>query len=81
METLVSAHEPDVIVEALNKAGLDGKALVARADDPQVKAALVAQTEKAVARGVFGVPFYIVGDEMFWGQDRLDDLAAHLGTL
>ncbi len=39
----------------------------------------VANLEEAVARGVFGVPFYIVGDEMFWGQDRLDDLDAHLG--
>ncbi len=39
----------------------------------------VANLEEAVARGVFGVPFYIVGEEMFWGQDRLDDLDAHLG--
>lgn len=38
--------------------------------------------ETAVLRGVFGVPFYIVGDERFWGQDRLDDLDLHLaGTL
>ena len=34
--------------------------------------------EEAVARGVFGVPFYIVGDERFWGQDRLEDLDLHL---
>ena len=34
--------------------------------------------EEAVARGVFGVPFYVVGDERFWGQDRLDDLDLHL---
>ncbi len=34
--------------------------------------------EEAVSRGVFGVPFYIVGTEMFWGQDRLDDLDLHL---
>lgn len=38
----------------------------------------VANLEEAVSRGVFGVPFYIVGDEMFWGQDRLDDLDLHL---
>jgi 2-hydroxychromene-2-carboxylate isomerase len=36
--------------------------------------------EDAVAAGVFGVPFYIVGDERFWGQDRLDFLARHLGV-
>lgn len=34
--------------------------------------------EEAVSRGVFGVPFYIVGDERFWGQDRLDDLDLYL---
>ncbi|WP_431298349.1 2-hydroxychromene-2-carboxylate isomerase [Tabrizicola sp. BL-A-41-H6] len=34
--------------------------------------------EEAVSRGVFGVPFYIVGDETFWGQDRLDDLDLYL---
>ncbi len=37
-----------------------------------------ANLEEAVARGVFGVPFMIVGNEMFWGQDRLDDLDLHL---
>lgn len=34
--------------------------------------------EEAVSRGVFGAPFYIVGQERFWGQDRLDDLDLHL---
>jgi len=37
-----------------------------------------ANLEEAVGRGVFGAPFYIVGDERFWGQDRLDDLDLHL---
>jgi len=37
--------------------------------------------EDAVEKGVFGAPFYVVGDELFWGQDRLDDLDLHLGTL
>lgn len=35
---------------------------------------------EAVERGVFGVPFFAVGDELFWGQDRLDDLEAHLAA-
>ena len=38
-----------------------------------------ANLEEAAARGVIGAPFYIVGDQMFWGQDRLDDLDLHLG--
>ena len=41
-----------------------------------------ANLEEAVLRGVFGVPFYMVGDEKFWGQDRLEDLELYLsGTL
>jgi 2-hydroxychromene-2-carboxylate isomerase len=38
-----------------------------------------ANLEDAVARGVFGVPFYVVGEERFWGQDRLEDLDLYLG--
>lgn len=38
-----------------------------------------ANLEEAVARGVFGVPFYLVGEEAFWGQDRLEDLDLFLG--
>ena len=37
--------------------------------------------DRAVLAGVFGAPFYVVGDERFWGQDRLDDLDAHLAGL
>ena len=37
-----------------------------------------ANLEEAVSRGVFGVPFYVVGEERFWGQDRLEDLDLHL---
>ena len=40
--------------------------------DPEVKAQLVATTEEAVARGVFGAPTFFVGEQMFFGQDRLD---------
>ena len=41
---------------------------------PEVKAALIANTEDAVARGVFGIPTFFVGDEMFFGKDRLRDV-------
>ena len=37
-----------------------------------------ANLEEAVSKGVFGVPFFVVGDQLFWGQDRLDDLDLHL---
>jgi 2-hydroxychromene-2-carboxylate isomerase len=51
---------------------LDPEAFAALVGDAQVKAALVATTEEAVARGVFGAPTFFVGDQMHFGQDRLD---------
>ncbi len=62
---------PDVVVETLNAAGLDGDALMAKANDPDVKAELIVNTENAVARGAFGIPTFFVGGEMFWGKERL----------
>jgi 2-hydroxychromene-2-carboxylate isomerase len=53
--------------------GLADKGLMAGAET------YAANLEEAVARGVFGAPFYITDtDERFWGQDRIDDLDAHL---
>ena len=63
--------DPAVYVEAMNAAGLDGAALLEATQDPDVKAKLVANTEAAVARGTFGIPTFFVGDEMFFGKDRL----------
>jgi 2-hydroxychromene-2-carboxylate isomerase len=60
------------LAAVLAKAGLDGEAFATLTADPEVKAALVAQTEQAVTRGVFGAPTCFVGDEMFFGQDRLE---------
>jgi 2-hydroxychromene-2-carboxylate isomerase len=60
------------VAAVLAKAGVDAEAFAALTADPEVKAALVAQTEQAVARGVFGAPTCFVGDEMFFGQDRLE---------
>lgn len=68
----------DAVIAYLDGAGLDGAALLARADDPGVKAALIANTEAAVARGVFGIPTFFVGEEMFWGKERLAQVAAAL---
>ena len=64
--------DPAVIVEVLAAAGLDGEAILEATQDPQVKAGLIANTEEAVARGAFGAPTMFVGDEMFFGQDRID---------
>ena len=64
-----------VVKDVLDKAGLDSAALLAKADDPEIKAELAANTEKAAARGAFGVPTFFVGGEMFWGKERLGQVA------
>ncbi len=60
------------LAAVLGAAGLDAEATLALAAEPEVKAALVATTDEAVARGVFGAPTCFVGQAMFFGQDRLD---------
>lgn len=60
------------IAALLGPLGLDPEAFAALVGDAEVKAALVAHTEEAVARGVFGAPTCFVGDQMHFGQDRLD---------
>ena len=50
--------------------------LAEAADDPAYKAALKACSEESVARGLFGAPSFTVGDEIFWGDDRLEDALA-----
>jgi 2-hydroxychromene-2-carboxylate isomerase len=59
------------IVEVLECAGLDAAALLERSQDPEVKAALLANTEAAHARGAFGSPTFFVGGEMWFGKERL----------
>lgn len=79
VETVLSAmweqgekmDDPEVVRRVLDAAGLDGAGLLATAQDAEVKAELAANTEAAVARGVFGVPTFFVGDEMFFGKERL----------
>jgi len=61
-----------VLAATLQQAGFDAEAFAALVGDAEVKARLVAHTEEAVARGVFGAPTVFVGARMFFGQDRLD---------
>jgi len=71
--------EPAEIAAVLRQAGFDADSFLALVNDPAVKEQLKKNTEEAVARGVFGAPTFFVGDEMFWGQDRLDFVAEALG--
>lgn len=73
-EEAVNMGELDVFHRVLDAAGLPTQQFVDHVGDPDVKAALIASTEEAVARGVFGSPTFFVGDEMFFGKDRLRDV-------
>jgi 2-hydroxychromene-2-carboxylate isomerase len=66
--------DPAVIRAALEESGLDAAGILARIQDQDVKDALLKNTEASVARGSFGAPTFFVGEEMYFGKDRLRDL-------
>lgn len=65
-------NDPATVAGVLQRGGFDPAQLLALASEPAVKDQLKAVTQEAVARGVFGAPTFFVGQDMFWGQDRLD---------
>jgi 2-hydroxychromene-2-carboxylate isomerase len=69
---------PENVLQSAARAGLDPDAVRAGASDAEIKQALRDATDAAYDRGVFGVPTIAIGDELFWGDDRLEDAAAHL---
>ena len=71
--------DPEVIAAYLSANGFDGPALLARTQEPAIKAKLAQNTEAAVARGAFGIPTFFVRDEMFFGKDRLAQVEEALG--
>ncbi len=71
--------DPEVVRVTLDAAGLDGTRLVERAGDAAIKSELRARTDEALSRGVFGAPACFVDGELYWGQDRLDQVARALG--
>lgn len=64
--------DPKVITACIQEAGLDAE-IIDRAQSDTVKDALRATTADAQSRGMFGAPSFTVGDELFWGDDRLED--------
>jgi len=70
--TSLNMNDTAVASQALVRAGFDATALIALASEQATKDALKAATQTAVERGVFGAPTFFVGDQMFWGQDRMD---------
>ncbi|MGC2775845.1 MAG: 2-hydroxychromene-2-carboxylate isomerase [Bradyrhizobium sp.] len=66
--------DPEIAIAAINSSGLDGAKLFARAQESEVKAKLVENTQAAVERGAFGSPTFFVGTEMFFGKEQLRDV-------
>ena len=68
--------EATVILALLDSLGLPGADLVERAETPENKQLLRERTERAIELGIFGAPSFVVGGELFWGDDRLEDALA-----
>ena len=66
--------DADTLAAIATECGFDGAALLAEGSSDEVRALYDAQTEEAIARGVFGAPTYFHGDQQYWGQDRLEFL-------
>ena len=67
-------NDPQTIAAVLTENGFDPQEIIALTNDESVKAALKENTEAAIKRGVFGAPSMFIGDQLFFGQDRLDFL-------
>ncbi|MBO6634334.1 2-hydroxychromene-2-carboxylate isomerase [Parvibaculum sp.] len=73
-ETSQKMDDPEVIKSVLDAGGVDGAHVLARIQEPDVKAKLAANTEDAVNRGAFGIPTFFVDGEIYFGKDRLRDV-------
>jgi len=67
-----TASDPATLARLITECGLDAAAVMALGSEPRWQERRVADTQAALDRGVFGAPSYVIGDEIFWGQDRLE---------
>jgi len=74
----VNINDRGELVRHLDAAGLDGSAILKKAEEPEYAKRLEANTQLAAERGAFGSPTFIVGDDVFFGNDRLDFLEERL---
>ena len=78
-ERNIDCGDADVVGRELAKAGFDAENLLERTQDDAVKQQLADNTAYAVERGAFGIPTFFVGDEMWFGKERLEQLESYLG--
>lgn len=65
--------DPEQMKTLLSELGRDAEAVIAQANTKETERAYAAETEAAKSLGIFGAPSFVVGDELFWGDDRLED--------
>ena len=70
--------DPATLASLIRDVGLDAETVMALGADPRWAERRMADTAAALERGVFGAPCYVIGDDIFWGQDRLDFVARRL---
>lgn len=70
--------DPAVLARSLEDAGLPAERLLALAQEPAAKERLMANTQDAIEKGVFGIPSFLVRDQLFFGKDSLPDVEAEL---
>jgi 2-hydroxychromene-2-carboxylate isomerase len=73
-ENGIKMDDVPTIIATLNAVGLDGEKILALSDEPDVKAVLVQNTQRAYEQGAFGSPSFLIGKELWFGKDRLRDV-------
>lgn len=71
-ESDLDISSPDVVARCIAQAGQDPAAILSEAQTSETKELLRAQTEEASRLGLFGAPSFVIGNELFWGNDRLE---------
>ena len=78
-EQALKMDDPEVVIAAMDAAGLPTQEILAGSQQPEVKQQLIANTEASVNRGTFGSPTFYLGDDIYFGKDSLGALERALG--
>ena len=77
-EEQINLGDKDILIDYLNKNGLDGSDIIQKTSDDAIKQKLIKNTEEAVVMGAFGVPTFFIGKQMFWGKEALREMPDYL---
>ena len=77
-ERNIDCGDADAVREVLTEGGFEADRLLSATQDPEVKAKLADNTERAVERGAFGIPTVFIGGEMWFGKERLEQIERYL---